>query len=135
MAINNESIIGSAIVADPDISISSQSQAGTMPWTPLISATVTSLLQIKPPLNLTPTVVRNILFSIRGGLNDNPKESSYIQLLLVLVTKHGDRIHVDNGVISDIEATANLSDSFLKKSILNHARTLQRKISLKESID
>ena len=120
--------LSSTVAADPDTNMSSQSRIGPILWTTLTSTTVTALLNIKPPLNLTPNIVDHILSGVRGGLNDNPKENSHIQLLLVLVTKHGERIHLSNGILSDIEEVATASDSFLKKSILNHTKALKRKI-------
>jgi hypothetical protein len=120
--------LSSTVAADPDTNMSSQSRIGPILWTTLTSTTVTALLNIKPPLNLTPNIVGHILSGVRGGLNDNPKENSHIQLLLVLVTKHGERIHLSNGTLSDIEEVATASGSFLKKSILNHTRALKRKI-------
>jgi hypothetical protein len=99
-----------------------------MPWTSLTSSAVTSLLHIKPLLDLTQVIVRNIISGVRMGLNDNTKENSHIQLLLVLVTKHGDRIYLDNNILGNIEEAANKSDSFLKKSIQNQIKTLKRKV-------
>lgn len=108
--------------------MSSQSQIAPMPWTPLTSNAVTALLHIKPPLDLTQVIVRNIISGVRIGLDDDSKENSHIQLLLVLVTKHGERIYLDNTIIGSIEETANMSDSFLKKSIQNQIKSLKRKV-------
>jgi hypothetical protein len=116
------------MVADPDTSMSSQSQIAPMPWTQLTSNTVTALLHIKPPLELTQVIVRNIISGVGIGLDDDPKENSHIQLLLVLVTKHGERIYLDHTIIASIEETANMSDSFLKKSIQNQIKSLKRKV-------
>lgn len=123
----NHGII-SVMVADQDNSMSSQSQIAPMPWTPLTSTSVTALLHIKPPLDLTQVIIRNIISGVRIGLDDDSKENSHIQLLLVLVTKHGERIYLDDTIISSIEETANMSDSFLKKSIQNQVKALKRKV-------
>ncbi|KAI9283464.1 hypothetical protein BC943DRAFT_100559 [Umbelopsis sp. AD052] len=125
---DNCSKLLSIMVADPDTSMSSQSQIAPMPWTPLTSNTVAALLHIKPPLDLTQVIVRNIISGVRIGLEDDSKENSHIQLLLVLVTKHGERIYLDNTIIDRIEETANMSDSFLKKSIQNQIKSLKRKV-------
>jgi hypothetical protein len=116
------------MVADQDNSMSSQSQIAPMPWTPLTSNSVTALLHIKPPLDLTQVIIRNIISGVRIGLHDDSKEHSHIQLLLVLVTKHGERIYLDDTIIGSIEETANMSDSFLKKSIQNQIKSLKRKV-------
>jgi hypothetical protein len=123
----NHGII-SVMVEDQDNSMSSQSQIAPMPWTPLTSNSVTALLHIKPPLDLRQVIIRNIISGVRIGLDDDAKENSHIQLLLVLVTKHGERIFLDDTIIGSIEETANMSDSFLKKSIQNQIKALKRKV-------
>ncbi|KAJ2959889.1 hypothetical protein NQZ79_g4667 [Umbelopsis isabellina] len=107
---------------------SSQSQIGLIVWNTLTSAVMASLLHIKPPLELSPPAVHNIVYGVRAALNENPKENAHIQLLLVLVTKHGDRIHVNEDILNGMQEAAMSSNSFLKKSILNHIRSLRRRI-------
>lgn len=107
---------------------SSQSQVELITWNALTSAVMTSLLHIKPPLELTPSVLHNIVYGVRAALHDNPKENTHIQLLLVLVTKHGDRIQVNDDMLNGMQEAAMSSNSFLKKSILNHIRSLRRRI-------
>jgi hypothetical protein len=106
----------------------SQSQVEQIPWNSLKSAVMASLLHVKPPLELSPSIVHNVVYGVRTALNDNPKENAHIQLLLVLVTKHGDRINADDDILNGMQGAAMSSDSFLKKSILNHIRSLRRRI-------
>ncbi|KAG2180096.1 hypothetical protein INT43_003884, partial [Umbelopsis isabellina] len=86
---------------------SSQSQIELITWNSLTSAVMASLLHIKPPLDLSPSVVHNIVYGVRAALHDNHKENAHVQLLLIFKaqdrTPQYSAVGVENLAVQDRE--------------------------------